>query len=144
MQSRFNRETTDAILRALSAGSSLADAAEQAGMPAQTVRNWLVQGRAEMGSDTPHARFAAAVDAAREAAREAELTEPEFRERLDSAVRGGSIQALRLWWQIHAGDRGDDRPPDRIDALKAQREARLARLRGGSVNGNGNGTGGVA
>ena len=77
MRSRFTPEARGAVLQGLSAGLTLGEAAERAGLPVQTVKNWCTQGRCEIG--TPHAEFALAVEAAREAAGRAVMNEEEFR-----------------------------------------------------------------
>ncbi len=135
----FTAENRGAVLQGVRAGLTITEAAERAGLSSQLVRNWLSQGRGE--ADTEHARFAAAVDEAREDAASADLTEDEFRRHLNKAVRSGSIQAARLWWSVNRPDRGDDRDrlPDALDELRAQRQARLAALRASGANGNGHG-----
>lgn len=55
-----------AVRQGLRAQLTLGDSAEQAGVPVQTVKNWLTRGRSEAGME--HAAFAAAIDAGREAA----------------------------------------------------------------------------
>lgn len=139
MKSLFTPEATAAVLAGVQGGLTIAEAAEQAGLAYATVRNWLAQGRGESG--TAHAQFAAAVDAAREEAREAELTREEFDQRLARAVRNGSVQAARLWWTIHGGQNEPERPRDRLDDLKDRRAARRRASHGPNVdhvdNGNG-------
>lgn len=137
MKALFTPENRGAIIQSVRAGLTIGEAAERAGLAPQTVRNWLTQGRAEDGTGSPHANFAAAVDEAREQAQAADLTEAEFRAHLNKAVRSGSINAARLWWAVHQPDRDSpERPPDALDKLRARYEARRAMHRnrhGGDV-----------
>jgi len=134
MRSRFTPEVRDAVLQALSAGLTLAAAADGAGLPAQTLKNWLVQGRGEVG--TPHAEFALAADAAREAAGREVMSDAEFLGCVARAVRKGSVPAMVLWRAIRAEERDEveDAPLDDIDLLRMRR---LRRLAGFNENGNG-------
>ena len=137
MRSRFTPEARGAVLQGLSAGLTLGEAAERAGLPVQTVKNWCTQGRCEIG--TPHAEFALAVEAAREAAGRAAMSEQEFRGCVARSVRAGSVQAMRLWWAIHVEERAGFEydpfsNPDDIDRLRLRR---LRRLAGQGFNGNG-------
>jgi hypothetical protein len=108
MLTRFTPEARDAILAGLRAGLTLGEAAHQADMPVQTVKNWLARGRSE--EDTDHAEFAEAVDAAREAAALAPMGDAEFLGHVARAVRSGSVQAMKLWNAIRTAD------PDAPDA----------------------------
>jgi len=125
MMSRFSAEVREAIVGHVRAGVSLADAAAAADVAAQTLKNWLSRGRAE--TDTDHARFAAAVDAAREAAAAAAMTDHEFQGHLNAAVRRGSVTAMRLWVQVNREPPDDDDPfeLDELDRLKERRDTRL-------------------
>lgn len=134
MRSTFDAEARGMVIGGVRAGLTLGQAAVHAGLAPSTVANWASRGRSEIG--TPHARFAEAVDAAREAAQAEELTEREFHSRLDHAVRSGSVTALRLWWTVHERD-DEPPPPDAVDALAAQRLARRTAF----VDGNGSGDG---
>ncbi len=134
MRSRFSPQARGGVLQGLYAGLTLAEAAEQADLPVQTVKNWLTRGRTEAG--TEHAVFAEAVDRARDAAATVAMTESEFRACLARAVRGGSTQAMKLWWSIHRGDEAsapDDDPEDpfyALDALDAAAGVDVDRPRG--------------
>ena len=125
MTSRFTPETRGTILQGLNAGLTLAESAQGAGLPVQTLRNWLTQGRQE--ADTEHADFTAAVDAARERAARAPMDDREFRGCLNAAVRAGSVQAMRLWWTVRLDD-DPDLENDAVGRLQAQRRERLGRL----------------
>lgn len=102
MRARFTPEARGAILQNLYAGLTLAESAERAGLPPQTLRNWLTRGRGEAG--TEHAAFVTAVDEARDVAAAAPMSSAEFRGCLNRAVRRGSVAALKLWWAIHADE----------------------------------------
>ena len=133
MRSRFTAEARGGVLQGLSAGLTLTEAAERAELPTQTVKNWLTRGRSEIG--TEHAAFALAVDAAREAAERAAMSEQEFRGCVNRAVRAGSVQAMRLWWAIRSDDESDvvDEDPfadldDPVTQLARRRMSRLDEL----------------
>ena len=137
MRSLFTPEARGAVLQGVRSGLSIAEAAERAGLSGQLVRNWASQGRAEDGTGSEHAAFAEALDAAREEAATAELSEREFHAHLNRSVRAGSIQAARLWWTIHGSAPEPEYPPDALDALKAQRAARRAAAFGNNNNNGG-------
>lgn len=122
MTSRFTPETRGRILQSLNAGLTLAESARSAGLPVQTLRNWLTQGRQE--ADTAHADFTAAVDAARERAARAPMDDREFRGCLNAAVRAGSVQAMKLWW--HVRDDDDDLEHDALGQLNQRHRERRA------------------
>ena len=134
MRALFSPEATGAVIRGVRSGLTIAEAAERAGVAPQLARNWLSRGRREV--DTAYSAFAIAVDEAREAAQTEELTEEEFHAQLNRSVRAGSVQALRLWWQIHGQDREEPRPEDKLDRLIARRDARR---RASLDNGSGEG-----
>lgn len=122
MTRRFTPETRGAVLQGLNAGLTLAESAQRAGLPEQTLKNWLTQGRRE--ADTEHADFAAAVDAARERAARAPMDDREFRGCLNAAVRAGSVQAMKLWWSVRDDD--DDLEHDALGQLNRRRRERRA------------------
>lgn len=115
MTSRFTPETRGAVLQALYSGLSLSESADQAGVPLQTLKNWLTRGRQE--TDTEYSAFASAVDEARDVAARAPMSDREFRGYLNRAVRGGSVQAMRLWIALRQED--DDEPADPFAELDA-------------------------
>lgn len=104
---RFTPEVRAALLAHIRTGSTLADACEVTGLSVNTAKTWLRRGRREITGD--YADFVAAIDQAREAAATAEMTGNEFQAHLAAAVRRGSVQAMKLWWEVNAGD---DRGPD--------------------------------
>lgn len=115
MRALFSPEVQGAVLRAVYGGLSLVEAAEQAGVGERTLRNWLSAGRKDPESE--HGRFAAAVDEARDAAARADMSFDEFRGHVSRAVRAGSVQAMRVWLELH--DRQQDEPDDPFAALDA-------------------------
>lgn len=121
---KFTPEARALVLGAMRAGLSLTDACTQADLSENTVKGWLKRGRS--GSDSDYAAFAAAVDEARESAATAAMDVDEFMEHLNSAVRAGSVQAMKLWWDIERGRGGDEAAvPKRsfIDELARRRES---------------------
>ena len=108
MASKFTPETRERILARLELGVSYRDAAAAAGIRPETARSWLTRGRRQ-GSGDYH-DFAQAVEQAR-ASRDSQpaMSSEEFREHLEAAVRGGSVQAMKLWSDIHAAE---DTPAD--------------------------------
>lgn len=108
---RFSPDVTSAILARLEHGVSFKDAAIAEQVKPETARSWLTRGRRE--STGEYADFAAAVEQARakaEAAAAKEMTDDEFKEHLASAVRNGSVQAMKLYDEIRQREKGD-RPP---------------------------------
>lgn len=135
MTSRFTPETRGAVLQALYSGLSLSESADQAGLPVQTLKNWLTRGRRE--TDTDYSAFATAVDEARDVAARAPMSEREFRGYVNRAVRGGSVQAMRLWIALRQADDERNDPfaeldehgePDFISRLAARHNERRGAL----------------
>jgi hypothetical protein len=95
------------IIEAVRAGCSIDEAATQAGKPVATVRRWLTEGRKR--PDAQHGEFARTVDAAREAQRveldNGPMTHDEIERRLTHAIRQGSLQAVKIWLELHPQDR---------------------------------------
>jgi hypothetical protein len=120
--SKFTPGVRGAILERTAAGLSLPDAARAVGVREATVKSWVTRGRRE--EDGEYAEFVIALDAAREEAqaRPGPLTPEEFDLRLSEAVRGGSVQAMKLWAELHlAGEEAPQEPADGFDELKARR-----------------------
>jgi hypothetical protein len=120
--SQFN-EQSPLIIGAIRTGLTLAEACARLGVNMKTVRTWM------------HRRpeFRAALDAARaqgEATepRSSPMTEQEFREHLDAAVRKGVVGAMKLWAGLHL--REAQPPPAAEDPFDAAREQRLRVIRG--------------
>lgn len=93
-------EVGDAVLAALREGVGVRQAAERAGIPERTLRNWLAEGRRQ-----PSGRFAAFADAV-DARRVAKLApvdpdaplpdRAELLRRLDAQSRNGSTTATAM------------------------------------------------
>lgn len=105
------------LLGAIRDGLTLSEACSDAGLSENTAKTWLKRGRRE--DATEYAAFSEAVDRAREAAASDAMEEPEFLAYLNAAVRKGSINAMRLWWQVHR-DRQPMHEPSELDALDGQ------------------------
>ena len=77
--SRFSAETRGAVIARVAAGCSFADAARASGISPATLKVWMYRGRSE--TDTPHAEFAATIEAVRETKakrKAARMTEDQF------------------------------------------------------------------
>ena len=95
-------ETTARIAARVEVGVSFADAVQAAGLKLPTAKTWLARGRRE--SEGKYHEFAVAIEQARERAAERPdpMTEEEFCTHVESAIRGGSVQAMKLWSAIYA------------------------------------------
>jgi transposase-like protein len=121
------------VLAALLAGATVEDAAREHGVGPRTVARWLARGREEPGSR--FGGFTIAYDAAQERRRgvgRGRMTSEEFHDHLDQAVRAGSIQAMKLWAELHLVDReeaaqGDDDPLVEVDEIARRRRQRYQR-----------------
>jgi transposase-like protein len=119
---------SEKVLEALVAGVSVADAARQHRIASRTIDRWLARGRED--PESKYGPFAAAVDKARA---ERELPPPgqrpadpaELRLLISKAARIGNVQAMRLLWEVHRAENGDDRHQgDILDELEAKRRSR--------------------
>ncbi len=94
---KFTPEVRAMVVEHVAAGASVADAARRAGVREETLKGWLARGRREdLG---PFATFAADVSEARRRAQQSpgQMSVAEWREHVERAVRGGSVQAMKLW-----------------------------------------------
>lgn len=106
----------EGLLASVRAGVTVDEAARSAGVRVNTVRSWLSRGR--KAPEGPYGRFAAEIDASRELKRLPAplelraLTRDELERVLAEKVRAGSVQAMRLWVDLHRsefeGERVDD------------------------------------
>jgi hypothetical protein len=119
---------SEGVREALVAGVSGEDAARQHRIAARTVERWLARGRQD--PESKYGPFAESVDRARA---ERELSPPderpadpgELRLLVSKAARKGNVQAMRLLWEVHQAQDGDDRHQgDILDELEAKRRSR--------------------
>jgi transposase-like protein len=119
---------SESVLEALVAGVSGEDAARQHDISPRTVERWLARGRQDPGSK--YGPFAEAVDRARA---DRELPPPDERPAdpselkilVSKAARKGNVQAMRLLWEVHQAQDGDDRHQgDILDELEAKRRSK--------------------
>jgi hypothetical protein len=122
-------EAMSGIATRLEYGVSLADAARAQGVPPDTAKSWLRRGRAEQTG--PYADFAAATKEARDrVAEQTPLDYEELRKVVARAARAGSVQAMRLWWELlretaeETAAAEEDDPFAEFDELARQRAAR--------------------
>jgi transposase len=117
-----------AVLATLLAGVSAADAAEKHGITERTIARWLQRGREH--SDGPYGDFAKAVDAARadvhHGGHESKpMDEAELVRVVSERARQGSVQAMKLRWDMLRGR--EARPAqtggilDELEQRRAQR-----------------------
>lgn len=119
MSTFFTPETRGELLAQIRSGMGYGAACESIGLSVNTGKGWLRRGRQE--PDTEYGTFAQAVDAAREAAAAAEMTDAEFKAHLNTAVRRGSVQAMKLWLQLNGQP---EHELDEIDGLRDRNQAR--------------------
>jgi len=119
MSAHFTTETRGQLLASVRAGMGFKEACESIGLSVNTGKGWLSRGRQHPG--TEYSAFADAVDQAREAAAAAEMTTAEFQSHVNTAVRRGSEQAMKLWVQLN---NPEFHGPDALDALRARRQQR--------------------
>lgn len=124
--SKFAAEVRCGLIERTASGVSLPDAVRAVGVREATVKGWISRGRRD--TDGEYAKFVSELDEAREAARvrPGPLSREEFELRLAEAVRGGSLQAMKLWAELHAkgGEGTPEEPVDEFDELKARRASR--------------------
>jgi hypothetical protein len=129
-RSRFSPQLSGQLVGLIMVGASLPEACRQLGIPEPTVKGWLARGRKESG--TTYAEFARAVEDARATVAQAELTWPEFMGCLAVSVRKGSVQAMKLWWEIHRAREADEPeydPLEEFDELATRRSRHNRRYR---------------
>ena len=128
MTSRFD-EVAGQIVGAVRAGVTLDAACRQAGVSVSTAQGWAKRGRKE--PDGRYGGFARDLEAARGAAvpARADMDWAEFEACLAKAIRGGSVQAMRVYASIHRPGEGSEQPaqPDafaEVDDLAQRRASR--------------------
>jgi IS30 family transposase len=129
-ESKFTPEIRGALIERTAAGVSLRDACRALGLREATVKGWLTRGRRE--NDGDYAAFAAAVDRARadRRSRPEPMDADELARRVSEMVRGGSVQAAKLRWEMlraaepdGEGVKDDDDPLAEVDELARRRTA---------------------
>ena len=100
--SRFN-EVRGLLVASVAAGLSLPEACVQAGMSEATVRTWLRKGR---GGEERYTAFAREIAEARNVAtsQPEPMTEGELLEAVSAAAKKGSVQAMKLYWEMLRAD----------------------------------------
>lgn len=127
--SKFNPEARAVLIGGIANGLTLEDAARAAGVGTQTVKTWLRRGRKEESGE--FAEFARAVTESRDKALPEPLTEDEHRRLVSAIARKGSVQALKLYWEIILADRDaneteDEQPADPLAGVDELAERRAA------------------
>ena len=92
------------LIERTAAGVSLPDACRALDLRESTVKGWLTRGRREEDGD--YAEFVAAIEQARQEARErpGPMDRDELRLEVSRAARAGSVQAMKLMLEILRGD----------------------------------------
>ncbi len=124
MTSRFD-DVSGELIGAVRAGQTLERACRAAGISVHTVKGWARKGRRD--PESRFAAFAVALEAARNAGRSdsSALEWDEFEQHLAKAIRGGSVQAMRLYASLYRPDEAPAEPGDafeRFDELARRRE----------------------
>jgi hypothetical protein len=130
-RSLFRPEARAAIIARLEVGLTFKEAAAAAGIKVPTAQGWLARGKRETKGD--YAEFADAVERAKSGPGIEAMTPEEHRLKVSEIARRGSVQALKLYWEIIRADReGDDdedqKPKDSLDEIDelARRRAQAA------------------
>lgn len=127
MASKFTPQIRGALLERFAAGCSIPDAAKATGVNEKTLKGWLTRGRSDEVGE--YADFARDVDEARAMAKDlpGRMDEDEFRQYLETAVRNGNTQAMKLWADLYVDPPAEDEEPvdplAKFDALAARRVA---------------------
>lgn len=117
---KFTPENRAVIIAQVRVGGTLESAGRELGIRLKTIQGWLTRGRRERDGD--YTDFAQAIEEARLARQRAGMDEDEFDRHLAKAVRAGSVQAMRLWADLHIkGKVKDDaaEPADPFEELEA-------------------------
>lgn len=136
---RFSPEVQEAFVRFARMGISIRDAAREIGISEKTVKRWLLNGTRE--PDGPYGEFTRRVNVAREQADgdglSEEMTPEELLRVASRAARKGSVQAMRLVWDMlgkrraepGSEDDGEEgsRDEDQMKALDELAERRTSR-----------------
>lgn len=125
---KWTPEIRAELVKGTSEGLILADACKAAGVSERSVKGWLARGRREGSGD--YFEFASAIEQARAAVagREEAMTAEELFVVVSRTARRGSVQAMKLYWEMICADQDSDegekpaQPFDEFDEL-AQRRA---------------------
>jgi hypothetical protein len=117
--SKFTEVTRTALIDRFAAGVSIRDACRALDIREGTVKGWITRGHRE--SDGPYAEFLTAVEVARRNADDQRpMDEAELRQVAAAAARKGSVQAMKLVWELlRSDDEGGCDAPDPFDDLEA-------------------------
>lgn len=104
---KFTPENRGALIERTAAGVSLPDACRALDLREGTVKGWLTRGRRE--GDGDYAEFVAAIEQARQEAadRPGPMTRDELRLEVSRAARNGSVQAMKLMYELIRADEAD-------------------------------------
>ena len=129
MATKFTPENRGALLERFAAGVSQADACRVVGVREPTLKMWLTKGRK---GQEPYADFAAAVDKARQEVKDRPepMDEEELFRVVSETARKGSVQAMKLRWEMICASRKPAEPEvpqadplGQADELAARRAA---------------------
>jgi len=104
LTSRFTPEIRGGLIERAAAGVSLRDACRALDVRASTVKGWITRGRRE--AEGAYADFVGALEEARQEARDrpGPMTRDELRCEVARSARAGSVQAMKLAWEMLRAD----------------------------------------
>lgn len=108
-------------------GGSLAAACRDLDIRLKTAEGWITRGRREERGT--YCEFTRAYDEAKAAFEKAGMDQDEFDQHLAKAVRAGSVQAMKLWWDINRKGGGEDADENRDPFQALDAEDELAKRR---------------
>lgn len=131
----FSPEVAAGLIRSVKAGATIDEAARRLGVPVNTARGWLRDGRRDPAGK--YGSLALLVDGHRRDRQETEkaaakadgpLTVAEAEMLLSRAAREGSVAAVRTWLERFAGPQpaSETDPFSQFDELAAKRSRRVA------------------
>lgn len=129
-ESKFTAKNKESVIALVGEGLSLADAARETGLSPETVDGWLKKSRRDDPGD--YAGFAAEVDAARLECQQREEpgTEEELKRITWIAAKKGSVQAMKLYWEmVRKSSDPDEVPEDPFAALDGPVDLAVVRER---------------
>lgn len=129
MARKWTPENRGALIERVAAGLSHQDACRAVGVSYPSLKAWMKRGRA---GDDEYAEFVQALEQAREQAkaRPEPMDEEELLRVVSEAARKGSVQAMKLRWEMILADRNADeeeQPADPLAAIDELAERRSAR-----------------